>query len=152
MPRLPMLLSLAAALAASSALAQPGAPSMSICRAPAALAIPQGKAPDLAGQWDFLMEVGTTPSRGVMALGHIDGVYGGALTPYATNTVVVRRLSLAGDAVTMSVASREGEVRFDGRLTGAGDTMCGIVTYHGGRLLPMVAVQRPSSYRDRAAR
>lgn len=150
MTRLPMLLTLATALAASAAFgAEPATPSLAACDA-APAPLPAGKTPDLAGQWDFLMQVGDRESRGVLALGHIDGAYAGALTPYATNTVAVRRLTLAGTAVRMSVASREGEVRFEGHL--AGDTLCGIVHYHGGRRFPMVAVQRPNSYAARATR
>jgi hypothetical protein len=76
----------------------------------------------------------------------MDGAYAGSLTPYRTNTVVVRRLTLDRGAVNMSVASREGEVRFEGHLTGRADTMCGKVFYHGGQVLPMVAVRRPTNY------
>lgn len=90
------------------------------------------------------MQVGDEPSPGVMALGPMDGAYAGSLTPYRTNTVAVRRLELVGGAIRMSVASREGEVLFEGRLTGNANTMCGTVLYHGGQRLPMVAVRRAS--------
>ena len=137
-----VVLILATALAASSpARAEPGTPSLALCEA--APFVPAGEAPDLQGQWDFLMQVGSEPSPGLLALGPIDGAYAGSLTPYRTNTVAVRRLTLEGGAVTMSVASREGEVLFHGRLTGDADTLCGTVLYHGGQRLPMVAVRRP---------
>ena len=142
------VLILSAALAVPAPLrAQPVIPSLKLCEA--APYVPAGEAPDLQGQWDFLMQVGAEPSPGLMALGHIDGVYAGSLTPYRTNTVVVRRLTLDRGAVNMSVASREGEVRFEGHLTGRPDTMCGRVLYHGGQVLQMVAVRRPTSYLPR---
>lgn len=145
MNRLHTILILSAALAASSALcAQPSAPSLEACQA--ARFVPTGDAPDLQGQWDFLMQVGARPSRGVLALGPIDGAYAGSLTPETTNTVAVRRLTLDGGAVRMSVASREGEVLFDGHLAGKPDTMCGTVFYHGGQTFQMVAVRRPTTY------
>lgn len=129
--------------------AQPVTPSLTACEA--APYVPAGEAPDLAGQWDFLMQVGASPSPGLMALGHMDGGYAGSLTPYRTNTVVVRRLTLDRGTVTMSVATREGEVRFEGRLTGGPDTMCGSGLYHGGLSYRMVAVRRPTTYVPRRA-
>jgi hypothetical protein len=142
---------LLAALILSAAIALPApmqaqavTPSLKACEA--APYIPTGEAPDLQGQWDFLMQVGAAASPGLMALGPMDGAYAGSLTPYRTNTVAVRRLTLDRGAVKMSVASREGEVRFEGHLTGGPDTMCGKVFYHGGQVLPMVAVRRPTTY------
>ncbi|MGH7027978.1 hypothetical protein [Brevundimonas sp.] len=145
MKHLHAVLILSAALAVAAPVrAQTMTPSLAACEA--APFVPAGEAPDLAGQWDFLMQVGSTPSPGLLALGHMDGAYAGSLTPYRTNTVAVRRLTLDGGAVKMSVASREGEVLFEGRLTGKPDTMCGTVLYHGGQRLQMVAVRRPTSY------
>lgn len=139
------VLTLSAALAVSAPLrAEPATPSLAVCEAERF--VPTGEAPDLQGQWDFLMQVGSAPSPGILALGPMDGAYAGSLTPYRTNTVAVRRLTLDGGAVSMSVASREGEVRFEGHLTGNPNTMCGTVLYHGGQRLPMVAVRRPTSY------
>ncbi len=144
------VLILSAALAVSAPLrAQPVTPSLTACEA--ARFVPTGEAPDLQGQWDFLMQVGATPSPGVMAIGPMDGAYAGSLTPYRTNTVVIRRLTLDRGAVNMSVATREGEVRFEGHLTGKGDTMCGTGLYHGGVRYQMVAVRRPTSYVPRQA-
>jgi hypothetical protein len=141
---------LSAALAMSAPLrAQPVTPSLAACEA--APYVPAGEPPDLQGQWDFLMMVGETPSPGLMALGPMDGAYAGSLTPYRTNTVAVRRLTLDRGTVNMSVASREGEVRFEGHLTGRPDTMCGRVFYHGGQVLRMVAIRRPSNYVPRQA-
>lgn len=132
------------ALAVSAPLpAQPTTPSLRACEA--APYVPAGEEHNLAGQWDFLIQAGETPSPGLMALGHIDGAYGGSVTPYRTNTAVVRRLTLDRGAVTMSVATGEGEVRFEGHLTGGPDTMCGRVLYHGGQVFRMVAVRRPTN-------
>ena len=142
------VLILSATLAMPASLrAEPVSPSLTACEA--ARYVPPGEAPDLAGQWDILMQVGAAPSPGLMALGHMDGAYAGSLTPYRTNTVVVRRLTLDRGAVNMSVASREGEVLFEGHLTGNPDTMCGTVLYHGGQRFQMVAVRRPTSYLPR---
>ena len=148
MQRLPAVLILSAALAAAAPLqAEPVTPSLAACEA--APFVPAGEAPDQQGQWDVLMMVGETPSPGLLALGPMDGAYAGSLTPYRTNTVAVRRLTLDGGAVRMSVASREGEVVFEGRLTGGPGTMCGTVHYHGGQKLPMVAVRRANAYTPR---
>lgn len=139
------VLALSAALAmAAPVRAQTSTPSLAACET--APFVPAGEAPDLAGQWDFLIQVGSTPSPGLLALGPMDGAYAGSLTPYRTNTLAIRRLTLDGGAVNMSVASREGEVLFEGRLTGNPDTMCGTVLYHGGQKLQMVAVRRATSY------
>lgn len=45
----------------------------------------------------------------------------------------------------MLVASREGDVQFDGKLSAKGDFMCGTVSCPGGEAFPMVAQKRPSS-------
>ncbi len=47
-----------------------------------------------------------------------------------------------GDSVRMLVASREGDVRFLARLTNKGQSMEGIVEYHGGARLPMTDIRR----------
>ena len=139
------VLILSAALAVSEPLgAEPATPSLAACEAPRY--VPTGEAPNLQGQWDFLMLVGEAPSPGLMALGPMDGAYAGSLTPYRTTTVAVRRLTLDRGAVNMAVATREGEIRFEGHLTGNGDTMCGTGLYHGGLTYRMVAVPRPTSY------
>jgi hypothetical protein len=68
--------------------------------------------------------------------------WAGSLTPDSTNTLAIRVLTVDGDSVRMIVASREGDVRFQGRLTNDARTMEGIVEYHGGALLPMTATRR----------
>ncbi len=136
---------LSAALASSApSHAGGGTPALSACEA--ARFVPAGEAPNLQGEWDFLMQVGQSPSPGLMAIGPMDGGYAGSLTPYRTNTVVVRRLTLDGTAVNMSVATREGEIRFAGHLLGEGDTICGSGLYHGGVSYRLVAVRRPTTY------
>ncbi|MBC7844598.1 MAG: hypothetical protein H7099_19985 [Gemmatimonadaceae bacterium] len=101
--------------------------------------------PDLAGIWDFKIDMGAQFSPGMLALGHLDDAYGGSLTPDATNTVVIRRLTLRGDSVHMRVASREGDVLFTGRLGADRSVMCGTVAYHGGQRFTMLATQRRRS-------
>lgn len=88
------------------------------------------------------MQVGERTSPGFLALGPVEGGWAGSITMYLTNTLAIRTLTVAGDSVTMVVASREGDVRFVGRLTDDGRTMEGIVEYHGGARLPMTATRR----------
>lgn len=107
-----------------------------------------GEAPNLHGNWDFLMAPQGAPSFGVMSIGFVGAEYGGALVPVRTAPVVLRRITLDGHRIQMVVASAEGDVTFDGRLSAKGDFMCGTVTYHGGATFPMVAQKRPSAYRS----
>lgn len=135
----------AALLAAPAAAAgQPAAPGAMDCGPATATA--GGEAPNLHGNWDLLMDVWGEPSFGLLSIGWIDGAYGGSLTPARTAPVVVRKIALTGRSIHIAVASREGDVLFDGQLSAKGDRMCGIVTYHGGRTFPMVAQKRPSAY------
>lgn len=101
-----------------------------------------GSGPDLQGLWDFTMRVGERTSTGFFALGPVERGWAGSLTPDSTNTLAIRVLTVVGDSVRMIVASREGDVRFQGRLTNNARTMEGIVEYHGGALLPMTATRR----------
>ena len=87
-------------------------------------------------------------SFGLMSIGFVGVDYGGSLTPARTAPVVLRKVTLAGNGIQLVVASREGDVRFDGRLSAKGDYMCGTVTYHGGETFPMVAQKRPSTYQS----
>ena len=146
----PVLASLAAAvLAFGTAGAQ--SPSTS---APVAHTSTLGGAPDLQGLWDFTMRVGERSSPGFFALGPVEGGWAGSLTPYSTNTLAIRSLTVSGDSVQMVVASREGDVRFLGRLIAAARSMEGIVDYHGGVRVPMAATRRvpPVSRRSGAPR
>ena len=142
-----MTLAMAAALAApAAAAAQPAASIALTCDAGAAPA--GGEAANLHGHWDFLMVPRGTPSFGLMSIGFVGADYGGSLAPSRTAPVVLRRITLTGNGIQMVVASREGDVRFDGRLSAKGDFMCGTVTYHGGETFPMVAQKRPSTYQS----
>jgi hypothetical protein len=142
-----MTLALAAAFAAPAAVAAQSAMSIAVnCGAEAATA--GGEAPNLHGNWDFLMDVAGTPSFGLLSIGLVDGGYGGSLAPVRTAPVVLRRITLSGDSIHMVVASRDGDVLFEGRLSAEGDRMCGTVAYHGGRTFPMVAQKRPSTYQS----
>ncbi|MGZ8344537.1 MAG: hypothetical protein ACXW27_13180, partial [Allosphingosinicella sp.] len=137
-------LALAAAFAAPAAVAAQPATSIAVnCGAGAAAA--GGEAPNLHGHWDFLMVPRGTPSFGLMSIGFVGADYGGSLAPARTAPVVLRGITLTGDRIHMVVASREGDVLFDGRLSARGDLMCGTVTYHGGETFPMVAQKRPST-------
>ncbi len=140
---------LAAALAVPEAAAtQPAASTALNCDAGAAQA--GGEAPNLHGHWDFLMVPRGTPSFGLMSIGFVGADYGGSLAPVRTAPVVLRRITLTGNSIQMVVASTEGDVRFDGRLSAKGDLMCGTVTYHGGETFPMVAQKRPSTYQSQS--
>jgi hypothetical protein len=142
-----MMLALVAAFAAPAALtAQPAPPIAVTCDAGAAAA--DGEAPNLHGHWDFLMVPRGIPSFGLMSIGFVGTDYGGSLAPSRTAPVVLRKVSLTGNSIHMVVASTEGDVLFDGRLSAKSDYMCGTVTYHGGETFPMVAQKRPSTYQS----
>ena len=111
--------------------------------APEAAATASRAGVDLQGLWDFNMRVGDRTSPGFLALGPVEGGWAGSITMYVTNTLAVRRFTVDGDSLQMVVASREGDVVFRARLSADGDTLQGIVEYHGGARLPMVAVRRP---------
>lgn len=114
----------------------------------AAAATARGEAPNLHGNWDFLMDVGREPSFGLMSIGFVGADYGGSLTPVRTAPVVLRKITLTGNSIQMVAASRDGDVLFNGTLSAKGDRMCGTVTYHDGRTYSMVAQKRPSTYRS----
>lgn len=140
-------LALATAFAAAAPVAaQPAPPIAVTCDAGAAGA--GGEAPNLHGHWDFLMVPRGQPSFGLMSIGFVGADYGGSLAPTRTAPVVLRKITLTGHSITMVVASREGDVLFDGRLSAKGDFMCGTVTYHGGEAFPMVAHKRFSAYQS----
>lgn len=137
------------ALAApTAAAAQPAASIAVNCDAGTAHA--GGEAPNLHGHWDFLMVPRGTPSFGLMSIGFVGADYGGSLAPARTAPVVLRKITLTGNSIHMVVASTEGDVLFDGRLSAKGDFMCGTVTYHGGETFPMVAQKRPSTYQSQS--
>ncbi len=142
-----MTLALAAAMAAPAAVPAQAAPSTAVtCDAGAAAA--GGEAPNLHGHWDFLMVPRGTPSFGLMSIGFVGAEYGGSLAPARTAPVVLRKITVTGRDIHMVVASAEGDVLFDGKLSAKGDYMCGTVTYHGGETFPMVAQRRPTSYQS----
>ena len=142
-----MTLALATSFAAPATVAAQPATSIDLnCDAGAATA--GGEAPNLHGHWDFLMIPRGTPSFGLMSIGFVGADYGGSLAPVRTAPVVLRSITLTGNSVHMVVASRDGDVLFDGKLSAKGDLMCGTVTYHGGETFPMVAQKRPSTYQS----
>lgn len=141
-----MMLALAAA---PPALAAKPATSLAI-NCDAGVAEAGGEAPNLHGHWDFLMVPRGVPSFGLMSIGFVGAEYGGSLAPVRTAPVVLRSVALTGNMIHMVVASREGEVLFDGRLSAKGDFMCGTVTYHGGETFPMVAQKRSSTYQSQS--
>jgi hypothetical protein len=137
----------ALAAAAVPAAASEAAPSIALnCNTEPSTA--GGEAPNLHGHWDFLMVPRGTPSFGLMSIGFVGAEYGGSLAPARTAPVVLRKVSLTGNTIQLVVASREGDVLFDGKLSAKGDFMCGTVTYHGGETFPMVAQKRPSTYQS----
>ena len=145
--RCSMTLVLAAAFAAPAAVdAQPATPVALTCDAGEIAA--EGEAPNLHGHWDFLMVPRGLPSFGLMSIGFVGADYGGSLAPARTAPVVLRSITLSGNNIHMVVASTEGDVLFDGKLSARGDFMCGTVTYHGGETFPMVAQRRPSTYQS----
>ncbi len=144
-----MTFALAAAFAAPEAIAAPTATPIAVsCDAGAPAA--GGEAPNLHGHWDFLMVPRGLPSFGLMSIGFVGADYGGSLAPARTAPVVLRKVTVSGSSIRVVVASTEGDVLFDGKLSAKGDYMCGTVTYHGGETFPMVAQKRPSTYQSQA--
>ncbi len=142
-----MTLALAACFANPATIAaQPAPPVALACDTGAAPA--RTEAPNLHGHWDFLMVPRGTPSFGLMSIGFVGADYGGSLAPARTAPVVIRAITLAGHTIRMTVASREGDVVFDGKVSAKGDLLCGTVTYHGGETVPMIAQKRPSTYQS----
>lgn len=113
---------------------------------PASTAKPS-RPPELSGQWDMVMDVGGIPSFGLLSLGVSDKQLAGSIALNA-GVAVVRSLTSDGRTVAMIVSTGEGDVRFDGSLASDGRRMCGIVSYHGGQKLGMIAQKRP----DRGSR
>ena len=143
----PTTLALAAAFAWPAALAAQPAPSI-VLNCDVGPATAGSEAPNLHGHWDFLMVPRGTPSFGLMSIGFVGADYGGSLAPARTAPVVLRKITMTGNNIHMVVASTEGDVLFDGKLSAKGDFMCGTVTYHGGETFPMIAQRRPSTYQS----
>lgn len=151
------LLGLLAVAFPAPAAAQPGAEAAARSAGSVALRCDPGPAPtgaatgetaNLHGHWDFLMVPRGLPSFGLLSIGWVGADYGGSLAPARTAPVVLRGITLTGNRVRMVVASREGDVLFDGALSAKGDFMCGTVTYHGGETFPMAAQRRPTTYQS----
>jgi hypothetical protein len=142
-----MTLALAACFAAPAAVAAQPAASIAV-NCDAGAATKRGEAQNLHGHWDFLMVPRGMPSFGLMSIGFVGADYGGSLAPARTAPVVLRKITSTGNSIQMVVASTEGDVLFDGRLSAKGDFLCGTVTYHGGATFPMVAQKRPSTYQS----
>jgi hypothetical protein len=102
----------------------------------------QVQARELEGLWDLLMDVGGTPSFGLLSVGMSGPQLAGSVAMNA-GVAVVRSLALDGTNLRMVVVTSEGDVTFVGTLVAEGKQMCGIVTYHGGQKLPMVARKKP---------
>lgn len=135
------LAALAAVLITAGTANAQAAPSSAASR-PAPTAAARADGYDLQGLWDFTMRQGERVSPGFFALGPVEQGWAGSITMYLTNTLAIRSLTVVQDSVRMVVASREGDVRYLARLTNDGRTMEGIVEYHGGLRLPMVATRR----------
>ena len=143
-----VLLALMLAWAALPAVAQASVTMRFECRHDGAAQEDRSEA--LTGTWDIVMDVGGIPSFGQLSLALADGRLSGSLSLNA-GVVVVRSLVSDRGAVTMVVASQEGDVRFDGILNRDRKRMCGVVNYHGGEKLEMVAQKRPDRARPPAA-
>lgn len=144
--KFPKTLAMVAALAAPAVVAAQPAPAIAVnCGAPTAAA--ESEPLNLHGTWDFVMDVGGTPNFGLLSIGLVGSDYGGSLSLWSTAPVVLRELTVTGLSFHMAVASRDGDVLFDGVISTRGDRMCGTVTYHEGRKFPAVAQKRPTGYR-----
>lgn len=146
MKRLMMLALVASFADCAEIAAQPATTIAVSCGTGAAPAV--SDVPNLHGTWDFVMDVGGTPNFGLLSIGFVDDAFGGSLTLWMTAPVIVREMNLTGNRFHMAVASREGDVLFDGVLSAKSERMCGTVTYHGGRTFAAVAQKRPSTYQS----
>ena len=134
------------AIAAVPAEASEGAAMRFECRPSASV---PAQPPELSGLWDVLMDVEGAPSFGLLSVAMSGTELAGSIALNA-GVVVVRSLTFDGQTVTMIVASREGDVRFDGSLASDGKRMCGIVSYHGGQKFEMIAQKRPDRESSRS--
>lgn len=100
-------------------------------------------APDLAGAWEFDIDVGKDTTRGAFALERkADGYTGELTTNRGPNRLPIRSLTLVRDSVAMVVESPNGTVTFLGRLQTGARGMAGTVLYHNGARYPMVVRRR----------
>lgn len=102
-------------------------------------------APDLAGAWDFTVDLGTTTTPGSMDLVRNGAAWTGELRAAGPNTLRVSSATLANGTVDLAVESPEGQVTFHGTMDASGDRIAGEVVYHGGRRYPMVITRRRAS-------
>lgn len=86
-------LALTAALAAPAAVAaQPSPFIMANCVTGTDAA--RSEAPNLHGNWDFLMDVRGTPNFRLLSIGFVGNKYGGSLALWMTAPVVLREVTL----------------------------------------------------------
>jgi hypothetical protein len=106
---------------------------------------PRAAVPDLAGAWDFTVDLGSSVTPGSMTLVRSGTTWTGELRAAGPNALPVRSVTLTGRTVDLTVESPEGPVTFRGTLDTDGNRMQGEVTYHGGRRFPMVVTRRRAS-------
>ena len=114
----------------------------------AGAAVAGSEAPNLHGNWDLLMDAGGEPSFGLLSIGFVGDAYGGSLSLWMTAPVVFREITLKGTNIHMVVASPQGDVVVHGTLSAKGSRICGTVKYHDGRIFPMVAQKRLTTYQS----
>lgn len=103
---------------------------------------PRTAGPNLAGAWDFTVDVGASVTRGSMTLVRSGTGYSGELRAAGPNALPVRSVVVTGTQVDLAVESPEGPVTFRGVLASDANSMVGEVTYHGGRRFPMRVIRR----------
>jgi hypothetical protein len=96
------------------------------------------------GDWHFAVDVGTSVTRGALALAATDSGYRGSLTTSVGNNVLpVRSFTKTGQKVKLVVESPNGLVIFEGTLAADSREMRGEVTYHTGQRFPMFVTRTP---------
>lgn len=115
---------------------------LAACALPARVR-PVDVTPDLAGAWEFDIDVGKDTTHGAFALERkADGYTGELTTNRGPNRLPIRSLTLVRDSVAMVVESPNGTVTFLGRLEAGARGMAGTVLYHNGARYPMVVRRR----------
>lgn len=116
---------------------------MSACASPQGIGPSADRAADLSGRWSFQVATPAGVANGQLNVTKEAERYGGTLTTDQGNQVLkVRTLTLERSAMRLAVESPNGDVTFQGRVSGDRRSFNGTVTYFNGQQFPMAGVKR----------